>query len=278
MPLTTTIFREELAMRSDDSLLRVVSMMADLETRCDLLGNEARLRIAEEVMDWAKDSARAHLAVFPAGYFSVSNLTEGRTLFKTVLRQAEQRHLAVVLGVDKCASGTTAKASSKTGREDIDLLVEKGQLPFWLFAWAPGMPAHAEWRQRSTTGHNGWLAPSPECSERRLLSINGHLVDVVACGEGFNRTLRASIGQEPRKSSAVVIAAHTSKGSRIWNATRHFANDLRQPTLLSVHQVGIQYGEMRLPGSANYARAEVTRSFGSTPSIHAGAFTVPIHA
>lgn len=81
--------------------------------------------------------------------------------------------------------------------------------------------------------------------------------------------------QDPKKTAAVVIASHTYQGSRIWNATEHFASVVGLPTLLSVHQVGSQYGQMRLPGSADYAEAQMHDSFGSAPQLHAGAFTVP---
>ncbi len=261
----------------EKSLFRVVSITADLETRRDLLSTKARLELSEEAMTWAKESARAHLIVFPAGYIGVSTILEARRHFRKLKKHAEQKHLAVVLGVDECTTGMTAKGSNKTG-SDIDLQVEKRQLPFWLFAWAPDMPDHIEWRQRSTTYNNYRLAPSPECSERRLLNINGHQVDVVACGEGFNRTLRASMEQQPKKTRAVVIAAHTAKGSRIWNATHYFANSLKLPTILSIHRAGIQCGQMQLPGRAGSAKAEMKKSFGSTPCLHAGVFTVPTPA
>jgi hypothetical protein len=261
-------------MPSDGSLLRVVSMMMDMEGWHDLRGNEARLQLADEAMTWMRDVARAHLILFPAGYLYASTLSEARELAERIVALARQRSIAVVLGVDISNTGELKRGLSKAGSKDTDLLVTQGLLPFFLFAWSPGMPSSVEWRQRSTTSENWALAPLPERGERRILKVNGQWVDVVACGEAFNRELRVGIGQNPEKTVAVVIAAHTAQGSRIWNATEYFASSVGLPTLLSVHQIGIQHGEMRRPQSADYVQAGMTRSLGSPPKLHAGVFAV----
>jgi hypothetical protein len=264
---------EDLAMPS--TVLTIVSTMVNFEGWRERPGNKDRLLLAEQVMIWAREMARAHLIVFPAGFLCATDLAEARALVEPVIASAKQKSLAVVVGIDLCTTNEFQKGSGKAGNEDIDLLVSQGQLPFFLYTWSPDMPTLTEWRQRSTTGENGVLAPPKESGERRLLNVRGHWVDVVACGEGFNGALRASIEQDPKKTAAVVIASHTYQGSRIWNATEHFASVVGLPTLLSVHQVGSQYGQMRLPGSADYAEAQMHDSFGSAPQLHAGAFTVP---
>jgi hypothetical protein len=264
---------EDLVMPS--TMLTIVSTMVGFEGWREQPGNKARLLLAEQVMIWAREKARAHLIVFPAGFLCATDVAEARALAGRAMALAKQRSLAVVVGVDLCTTGEFQRGLGKVGSEDIDLLVSQGQLPFFLYAWSPYMPTLTEWRQRSTTGENGELVPPKESCERRLLKVHGHWVDVVACGEGFNRALRASIEQDPKKTAAVVIASHTYQGSRIWNATQHFSSVVGLPTLLSVHQVGSQYGQMRLPSSADYVDAQMHESFGSAPHLHAGAFTMP---
>ncbi|MBZ4419837.1 hypothetical protein [Myxococcus sp. RHSTA-1-4] len=217
--------------------------------------------------------------MFPAGYFFAADLAEARELANQLAAVARQNALAVVLGVDTCDTEASKEGEAKRGSEHTEVLVAQGHLPFFILGWSPGMPNPIEWRQRSTTGNNWKLAPALTRGARRILEVHGRSVDVVACGEGFNRALRFSIEQDPKRTAAIVIAAHTSQGSRIWNATKYFASDLGLPTLLSVHQALTQYGEMLHPGNrVGYAEAEVFRSFGDSPQLHAGAFAVPTPA
>jgi hypothetical protein len=209
---------EDLAMPS--TMLTIVSTMVDFEGRREQPGNKARLLLAEEVMIWAREMARAHLIVFPAGFLCATDVAEARALVGRVMASAKQRSLAVVVGVDLCTTDEFQKGSGKAGNEDIDLLVSQGQLPFFLYTWAPDMPILTEWRQRSTTGENGVLAPPKESGERRLLKVHGHWVDVVACRYCFPHLPRLAYLERHRALRQRCRAAHASvrasSGLPVW--------------------------------------------------------------
>lgn len=183
--------------------MKIVTTTAFRQGFGNAASNPARIRDACQVLDEAAEEG-ARIVLLPAGFLCAPEGWQLRVGAK-IVAHAEKRRVAVVFGVDTSAAKQTKRPSKRdeTNRH----------WPFFIVACGTS-GAHQLWRQRSTSRANG--AEVDEHPERRVVDVDGELVDVLACGEVFSAVLRAAC--KTWGTRRMVVPFHTAAGSRFSNA------------------------------------------------------------
>jgi hypothetical protein len=177
-------------------------------------------------MAWAKTKG-VKLVVFPAGYLTAET-GYARKAASSVLRSAKRLGLALLLGVDE--TGSAPKNREKGCNCKVDR--SASALPFFVLAWAPGLPRTKVWRQRAVSNRHALRSLNPEEAQVNAIHVGLANVGVVACGEGFSREVQERLAAA--KPDVVAMLAHTAAGSRHWQALDRLAR-MGLPNVRAVH-------------------------------------------
>jgi hypothetical protein len=241
-------------------MLRVASIVANLVGFRLATGNQARLRIAEQALDWASMNG-AHLLLFPAGYlWAASPGASVLTATNQLRAKAKALGLAIVVGVDTCPPSVS--------KSSLDTLTRLARLPFFVVAWAPGMSTPIVWQQRSITSKKWRLAPAHVWAQKRSLRVGSHDVSVAICGEAFTQPMRNAIETSVPRPSLVALPAHAAQGLRHWHALKYFSSH-KVPSLRAVHALHSATNALWDRGNAKMPFA--AQPFGPVQSFEANA-------
>jgi hypothetical protein len=216
--------------RSNRQRLRILAMSVCRKGMRESGTNPARIILAQEAID-AGRADRSSCVLFPAGYVCGVDEDEAYNAAANIVKAAKSKRIAVVVGADVTAFPRGSKRKGgKRDHADLDEQVESGTMPFYVMAWSPGGRIRW-WRQRSYK-HGRFTR---DADERRVLRVGAHDVDVVICGEMFNRAIRDALAAQPR-SSALLLPVHCTKELRFARALQFFAEQLEVSTVMSAHQ------------------------------------------
>jgi len=225
--------------------MRIATMTVALSGFRMLRGNGPRTSVAIKVLSWCA-SNDVDAVFFPAGFLRARDKTNPKKVANSILKTASRLSLSVAVGVDLCTQGEIDKAGNQGRMADI---IRRSALPMGIIAWWPGADRPVFWRQRSTSSSNHHLVPDDSAQEVRTLLVKGREVAVLACGEANNIRTRVSVLAKQPMVSAVVVAAHTAKGSRMHNPLHYFASN-GYASFLSAHTMwGDGLKQARLPGN-----------------------------
>ena len=183
--------------------------------------NQWRLATLEEGLAKARERG-VDLMCLPGGYFLCpAGLPEEAyasypfcaldTLVGEVIGLAERHNVALAVGLDR----NDKKEGGEHFRE-----VASATLGWFALCWSPGEEGHRLWRQRSVTSGDQWWCPDALCREVRSVRVGDGSVEVLMCGELFNRQIREAIATREHKPVAVVDLVHRLQGFRATEALK----------------------------------------------------------
>lgn len=207
--------------------MRVCTVVASTCGLHDRTTNDARLRVAVEVIRWARGQHGADLVVLPAGYLTatVPSPEAAVEACTPLLAASSDAGIAVVVGVDGQEDGKTLSKAEVAER------IAAGTLPFFGVVQASNDPPSVV-RQRSTTSTNWPGAPKEPNNDARSFEVHGARVGVLLCGEAFSPPIRTTV--VGAGLGLVVIAAHYAAGMRLPRTLGHIAAE-GTPAIRAVH-------------------------------------------
>ncbi|MBT9142087.1 MAG: hypothetical protein DDT32_02092 [Syntrophomonadaceae bacterium] len=186
--------------------------------------NQERLTVAKRALEKATN-LDADLIVLPAGFFTAGSARAREAIAQSLLSTAKQLGIAVIFGVDQ---------EEKILSRDYNQAIQRGELPFYGYAWSPSENVIHCWRQRSMNSRDQWSAPERVCTEMRLLGIGDEIVAVLMCGEIFNEHIRQALSNYQPRAKVVVDVAHVGSRFRVFQGMKVLAR-LDLPSVCSVH-------------------------------------------
>ena len=186
--------------------------------------NDQLLKVLEKTLRFASEED-VDLVCFPGGYLSATGEEHRDSLAQQLRDIASAFGLAVAVGVD---------LSQKNVSQDWTEAVLRNQLPWFAVCWSPVDDCLRCWRQRSSNSYD-WRAGSPErYAEIRSLPVRKGTVEILMCGEIFNRKIRENLAGRADAIDVVADLAHTSRGFRAAEGMKAFARG-GVASLCSVH-------------------------------------------
>jgi hypothetical protein len=165
----------------------------------DSVAFESRFAVYEEALQKGK-AAGVQLPCLPGGYFCVESEAGVEKAKSRIVQAARTNGIAVAVGID-CPQTNP----------NTDYLVQTRALTSFAVTWSPEQDDQV-WRQRSVNSKDQFYVSDEDCGRRQTLRVAGKEIEVLSCGELFNKRIRNSI--IARHPSAVIDLSHNGKGFR----------------------------------------------------------------
>ena len=187
-------------------------------------GNRDRWRAFLSVLEEAK-SREGDFITLPGGFFRVHSLGTKKTAANRIFSEAQKHGIAVAVGVDvvrkrQPEKGRGGKLTAKDGKLH-EMTVRRQKISSFVVCWSRASRRKC-WRQRSTTCKDQIWVPTRICLRSQEVSVNNLVVEVLSCGEIFNKRIRGAIINRKARVDTVVDLAHAGRGLRISPALRLF--------------------------------------------------------
>lgn len=197
-------------------------------------GDFSKFRLRWEAFKTALRDSKSkgvELLCLPGGYFGVISPAQFETVENDITREAEKERISVAVGID-CTEGHSSGRKTKA-RPDWDRLVKLEKLPSFAALWAPKQ--QVSWRQRSVTRRDQWLAPEKACRRSQTLLISDKRIEIITCGDIFNKRIQDAILTRSPKLNAVVDLSHDGKGFRADSALERLAREGKAYSFCCTH-------------------------------------------
>ncbi len=192
--------------------MKLATMTVSLRGYHDSKWNPQRLKALEEAFDTAKREGVESLCT-PGGYLYASLSDDLQSLTNAVVGLARKYDVAVAVCIDE---------QEKDPQLDWSDEIRLGTLPWYVVCWSPDDPNTVHvWNQRSVTSQDQGYASDTRCLEARRFQAGGEAIEVLICGELFNKRIQR--GTISRKPKAVVDLVHTLQGYRSYDAMRRIS-------------------------------------------------------
>jgi hypothetical protein len=166
---------------------------------------ESRFEAFKEALEWAKGKG-VQLLCLPGGYFQAKSKAEMEKIERGIVQEAKCARIAVAVGID---SSQGRKSKKKNKNKAPRPYTE----PSFAVTWSP-QQRKQRWRQRSSTSKDQRFPSDEVCARPQTLAVAGKEIEVLACGELFNKRIRDSIIGRQRRPEALVDLSHDGKGFR----------------------------------------------------------------
>jgi hypothetical protein len=163
---------------------------------------KSRFAAFKEALEKAKNEG-VQLLCLPGGYFCVKSETEFKHAESRIVQEAKSAGIAVAVGIDRFQG---AKSKKKKGTP-----IPYTE-PSFVVTWSP-QQRKQRWRQRSSTRKDQRFISDKDCARSQTLSVSGRKVEILACGEIFNKRIRNNIID--RHPFALIDLGHEGKGFRV---------------------------------------------------------------
>jgi hypothetical protein len=187
--------------------MRIATTTVSYEGYGDSAAFESLFAAFKEALENAKGE-RVQVLCLPGGYFWVKSKAEFKRAQSRIVEEARRARIAVAVGMDY---SQRKKSKKKTRSPDTEYLVHTQTLPSFALAWSPRQYRQI-WRQRSVNSQDQRLVHEENCRRPQTLRVSGRKIEILTCGELFNKCIRESIIE--RHPRAVVDLSHIGKGFR----------------------------------------------------------------
>ena len=188
--------------------------------------NDNLLNIYQQILN-ESNKKKVDLLCLPGGYLRARSRKDKEELAKSLVENAKNYKIAIAVGID-VIDGRSKPVKSSKSRKSKKTTSSNNILAFAI-CWSPAERQNYHcWQQRSRTSSDYKTASNKKKEtyrEQRTLLVGDGSVEILLCGEVFNRIIRNNVIIRSSDIATVVDLVHDLCGFRATGSMKNLAKN-----------------------------------------------------